>query len=95
MPCYAFARHTDRRIINPMTIASKVLMDRNTFNAQQCGGRACIRGMRIRVSDILEMLAAGVSEPQILLDFPDLESADIRACLHYAAQRTEMIRLAA
>ena len=78
-----------------MTIANKILRDRITFNARQCGGRACIRGMRIRVSDILEMLAAGVSEPQILLDFPDLESADIRACLHYAAQRTEMIRLAA
>ena len=78
-----------------MSLPSKILMDRITFNAQQCGGRACIRGMRIRVSDILEMLASGVSEAQILLDFPDLESADVRACLHYAAQRTEMIRLAA
>ena len=78
-----------------MTIASKILLDRITFNAQQCGGRACIRGMRIRVSDIMEMLAAGVPEPQILLDFPDLESGDIRACLYYAAQRTEMIRLVA
>ncbi len=76
-------------------VAINILTDRITFNAQQCGGRACIRGMRIRVSDILEMLAAGVPEPQIILDFPDLELADIRACLHYTAQRTEMIRLAA
>lgn len=95
MADHAFACQIDRRIIIFMTIASKILTDRITFNAQQCGGRACIRGMRIRVSDILEMLAAGVPESQILLDFPDLESADIRACLHYAAQRTEMIRLAA
>ena len=78
-----------------MNIASKILLDRITFNPQQCGGRACIRGMRIRVSDILEMLAEGVPEAQILFDFPDIESADIRACLHYAAQRTGMIRLAA
>lgn len=78
-----------------MKTAKKILMDRITFNALQCGGRACIRGMRIRVSDVLEMLAEGVSEAQILLDFPDLESEDIRACLQYAASRTEMIRLAA
>lgn len=51
--------------------------------------------MRIRVTDILEMLASGVSEAQILVDFPDLESDDIRACLHYAAQRSEIVRLAA
>ena len=69
--------------------------NRITFNPKQCGGRPCIRGMRIRVTDILEMLANGVSEAQILVDFPDLESEDIRACLHYAAQRSDIVRLAA
>ncbi len=60
-------------------------LDRITFNPEQCGGRPCIRGMRIRVKDVLEMLASGASEAQILEDFPDLEMADIRACLQYAA----------
>ena len=60
-------------------------LDRITFNPDQCGGRPCIRGMRIRVKDVLEMLAAGVGEPEILADFPYLEPEDIRACLEFAA----------
>jgi uncharacterized protein (DUF433 family) len=68
---------------------------RITFNPLQCGGKPCVRGMRIRVSDILEMLAAGVSEGQILADFPDLEVEDIRACLRFAARRADMARLVA
>jgi uncharacterized protein (DUF433 family) len=68
---------------------------RITFNPQQCGEKPCIRGMRIRVSDILEMLAAGVSEGQILADFPDLEVEDIRACLRFAARRADLSRLVA
>jgi uncharacterized protein (DUF433 family) len=71
------------------------LADRITSNPAQCGGRPCIRGMRIRVTDIIEMLADGVSTTEILADFPDLEPEDIRACLLYAAQRTESPRLAA
>ena len=71
------------------------LDERITFNAHQCGGRACVRGMRIRVSDILEMLAQGVTEPTLLADFPDLEAKDIRACLHFGAQRSGIARLAA
>jgi uncharacterized protein (DUF433 family) len=63
-------------------------LDRITFNPEQCGGRPCIRGMRIRVKDVLEMLADGVTEPEILADFPYLEAEDIRACLEFAA--TEM-----
>ena len=59
--------------------------ERITFNPEQCGGRPCIRGMRIRVTDVLDMLAGGASEAEILKDFPDLETADIRACLQYAA----------
>ena len=60
-------------------------LDRITFDLEQCSGRPCIRGMRIRVKDVLDMLAGGASETQILEDFPDLEAADIRACLQYAA----------
>ncbi len=60
-------------------------LDRITFNPEQCGGRPCIRGMRIRVVDILDLLAAGVPETEILQDFPDLEAEDIRAALQYAA----------
>lgn len=48
---------------------------------------SCIRGMRIRVKDVLEMLAGGASEAKILEDFPDLEAADIRACLQYASSQ--------
>ena len=64
-------------------------MDRITFIPGLCGGRPTIRGMRIRVSDILEMLAQGVSEAEILGDFPDLEASDIRAYLHFAATRLD------
>jgi uncharacterized protein (DUF433 family) len=60
-------------------------LDRITFNAEQCGGRPCIRGMRIRVKDVLDLLAAGLSEDEILKDYPDLQAEDIRACLQYAA----------
>jgi uncharacterized protein (DUF433 family) len=68
---------------------------RITFNPRQCGGQPCIRGMRIRVADILEMLASGVSQDELLADFPDLEAADIQACLHFAAKRATIARLAA
>ena len=60
-------------------------LDRITFDPEQCAGRPCIRGMRIRVKDVLEMLGAGATEAQIFADFPDLEAEDIRACLQYAA----------
>ena len=62
---------------------------RITFNPNQCGGRPCIRGMRIRVKDVLEMLAAGETEQTILADFPDLQPDDIRACLEYAATQVD------
>jgi uncharacterized protein (DUF433 family) len=60
-------------------------MDRITVNPKQCGGRPCIRGMRIRVKDILDMLAAGVSRDEILKDYPYLEAADIQAALEFAS----------
>ena len=61
-------------------------MKRITINPNQCGGRSCIRGMRIRVKDVLDMLADGAKPETILADFPDLTPADIRACLTYAAR---------
>lgn len=62
-------------------------MERITVDPAQCGGRPCIRGMRMRVSDILELLAAGESQERILADYPYLESEDIRAALLYAARQ--------
>ncbi len=60
-------------------------MDRITMESDKCGGRPCIRSMRIRVKDVLDLLAAGVSEKEILEDYPYLEVKDIRACLEFAA----------
>jgi uncharacterized protein (DUF433 family) len=71
------------------------LLNRITQTPGQCGGRPCIRGMRIRVTDILEMLAENVSVTEILEDFPDLELADIQACLIFAPRRTDFPRLTA
>lgn len=71
------------------------LLDRITIEPGKCGGRPCIRGMRIRVNDILEMLGEGVSMEEILADFPDLEREDILASLQFAARRTDIVRLAA
>ncbi|SEJ86410.1 Uncharacterized conserved protein, DUF433 family [Deinococcus reticulitermitis] len=71
------------------------LLDRITVNAQQCGGRPCIRGMRIRVSDILDLLGQGVTEAEILADYPDLERGDIQAALLYAARYVNHPRLSA
>ena len=60
-------------------------MQRITIDSVQCGGRPCIRGMRIRVKDVLDMLAEGTTAEEILADYPDLEPEDIRACLAHAA----------
>jgi uncharacterized protein (DUF433 family) len=61
--------------------SSTSLLERITINPWQCGGRPCIRGMRFRVIDVLELLAAGESHQQILEDYPYLESDDIAASL--------------
>lgn len=61
--------------------------DRITIEPGKRGGKPCIRGLRITVYDVLEYLAAGMSEDEILRDFPDLERDDIRACLAFAADR--------
>lgn len=71
------------------------LLERITINPEQCGGRPCIRGMRIRVIDVLDLLAAGLSFDDILAEMPDLEREDIQASLQYAARRFDHVRLAA
>jgi len=71
------------------------LFDRITVNPRQCGGRPCIRGMRIRVMDILELLAAGLSFEQIIEELPDLELEDIKAALLYAVRKLDHPVLAA
>ncbi len=63
------------------------LLKRITVNPKQCGGRPCIRGMRIRVIDVLELFAAGLSAEEILEEMPDLEREDLQASLAYAAQK--------
>lgn len=62
---------------------------RITIDPNVCGGKPCIRGMRIRVSDILSMLAAGASQDEILEDYPYLEADDISAALDFAARQTD------
>jgi uncharacterized protein (DUF433 family) len=71
------------------------ILERITINPAQCGGRPCIRGMRIRVIDILDLLAAGLSAEQVLEELPDLEAEDIQAALRYASRRLDHPVLAA
>ncbi len=68
---------------------STELLSRITSNPRQCGGRPCIRGMRIRVKDVLDMLSGGATEADILRDYPYLERDDIRACLEYASSQID------
>jgi uncharacterized protein (DUF433 family) len=62
---------------------------RITVNPELCGGRPCIRGMRIRVKDVLDLLASGASREEILEDYPYLEPGDITAALEYAARQSD------
>ncbi len=64
-------------------------LHRITVNPDQCGGRPCIRGLRVRVKDILDLLAAGASHEEILADYPYLEPDDITAALQYAATQMD------
>jgi uncharacterized protein (DUF433 family) len=62
------------------------LLERITINPKQCGGRPCIRGMRIRVSDVLDLLASGLSHEEILAEMPDLEADDLKAVFAYSSR---------
>ncbi len=72
------------------------LLERITIDADQCGGRPCIRGLRIRVQDVLGLLASGASREEVLEDFPNLEDDDISAALEYAGRAVDhtIIRVA-
>ncbi len=63
------------------------LLERITINPKQCGGRPCIRGMRIRVSDVLDLFASDSSAEEILEEMPDLEADDLKAALLYASRK--------
>lgn len=65
------------------------LLSRITMNPEVCGGRPCVRGMRIRVKDVLDLLASKVPEAEILEDFPYLEADDIQACIEFAAAQAD------
>ena len=65
------------------------LLERITVNPKQCGGRPCIRGMGIRVSDVLDLFAAGLNAEQILAEMPDLEMEDLKALRMYAARKLD------
>ena len=67
---------------------SESLLQRITVESGKCGGRPCIRGKRIRVTDILELLAHDATVEEILEDYPSLERDDIRAAILYAAKQT-------
>ena len=62
---------------------------RITINPEQCGGRPCIRGMRIRVIDILDLLVNGLSQSQIVEELPDLELADVEAAVKYSRSKID------
>jgi uncharacterized protein (DUF433 family) len=70
------------------------IWNRITVNPEQCGGRPCVRNMRIRVSDVLDLFAAGLSRNEILEELPDLEAEDLRACLEYASRSVDHAVLA-
>jgi uncharacterized protein (DUF433 family) len=85
----AHQRGCDKKLIEQSEemgrLACMKYTDRITFDPDQCGGRPCIRHYRLRVKDVLDLLAAGVSESEILRDYAFLEAEDIRACLEFAA----------
>ena len=65
------------------------LIDRITVEPGKCGGKPCIRGMRIRVIDVLDLLSQGLTYSEILNELPGLEEPDIRAAIHYARRRMD------
>jgi len=76
-----------------IVMLNEQLLSRITLGPGKCGGRPCIRGMRMRVSDVLELLSGGASYEEILKDYPDLERDDILAAIEYAAHQTDHVVL--
>lgn len=65
------------------------IADRITVDPEQCGGRPCVRHMRIRVTDVLDLLASGLSTQQVVAELPDLVAEDVEACLRFASRRLD------
>jgi len=80
--------HVDKLQSGEYVMSSKPI-ERITFNPDQCGGRPCIRDMRIRVTDVLDLLASGLSFNEILAEMPDLEDEDIVASIQFATHRID------
>ena len=76
--------------MNPTYVTERI-----TVNPKQCGGKPCIRGMRIRVIDILDLLANGLSVEDVLAEFPKLEREDVLATIKYARNQVNHVVLAA
>lgn len=68
---------------------NNALLNRITFNPDQCGGKPCVRNMRIRVSDVISLLANGMTTDEVLKEMPDLSREDVQACLLYAAKKID------
>jgi uncharacterized protein (DUF433 family) len=79
----------------PTRLDEKALLSRITIEPGKCSGRPCIRGMRIRVIDILELVAYGMTPKQIVKQYPYVEEQDVKACLLYAARYIDHPRLVA
>lgn len=71
------------------------IMDRITVDPEQCGGRSCVRGMRIRDTDVLDLLASGLSQTEVLEEMPALAKEDIESCLRFASAKVNHPILAA
>ena len=83
------------RVRHPIIDAVDELLKRITSEPDKCGGRPCVRGLRIRVSDVLELLAAHMSREEILLEHPDVEDGDLWACLIFASRELDHAVLSA
>lgn len=70
-------------------MAKTQVAERITVDPEQCGGRPCVRGMRIRVLDVLDLLAAGLTREQVVEELPDLEPEDVIACLKFASRHLD------
>ena len=81
------------KLAKPIPTMNESLLNRITVEDGKCGGRPCIRGFRIRVTDILELIAAGAPFDEILEDYPPLELEDIQAAVQYAARQTDHLVL--
>jgi uncharacterized protein (DUF433 family) len=81
--------------MNDATPPANPQSGRITVDAAVCGGRPCVRGMRVRVADVLDLLASGLTAEGVVAELPDLELADIEACLRFASRRLDHPILAA